>query len=442
MNHATSLLVVDDDRSIRTALGDILGAAGYNPILCKDGMEALEKVHNRDDIKLVLSDVSMEPMDGLELQSQIIKVRPELPVMMMTAYGTVDKAVSAIKSGAVDFMSKPFDVDELLGKISQNIQLGQPKGELCYADPKMAQIVTLAQRVAQSEATVLISGESGTGKEVFSRFIHENSKRAEKSFIAINCAAIPDNMLEAILFGYEKGAFTGAIKATPGKFELANGGTLLLDEISEMDLALQAKLLRVLQEKEVDRLGSNKTIDLDVRILATTNRNLREEIAAGKFREDLYYRLNVFPLQIPALKKRPLDIEPLSMLLIHKHQKINPIVKKPSAAALEKMMAYHWPGNVRELENVIQRALVLSVSEQIQPEDIYFEELESSSSQQAESQVEKPLQMDLKNHEYQIIFDTLMENKGSRKKTSEILGISPRTLRYKLSKMKALGYSM
>ncbi len=338
---------------------------------------------------------------------------------------------------------------------------------------RKASLLALADKVAKTDANVMILGPSGSGKEVMSRYIHNASPRKEGPFIAINCAAIPDNMLEATLFGYEKGAFTGAVQACPGKFEQAQGGTILLDEISEMDLNLQAKLLRVLQEREVERLGSRKSIKLDVRVLATSNRDLKQYVQAGHFREDLYYRLNVFPLTWPALCERKDDIEPLANHLIERHcKKLGLPVPSIAPNAIIKLLNYPWPGNVRELDNVVQRALILSENGHIQSEHILLEGVDwhdASSLQQAvagesmaapqikpvaEPEVFKPLVQgggqnsssqssglggELRDQEFAIILDTLAECQGRRKEMAEKLGISPRTLRYKLAKMRDAG---
>ena len=305
-------------------------------------------------------------------------------------------------------------------------------------------IKQLARKVAQSEATVLITGESGTGKEVLVRYIHQHSARESKPFVAINCAAIPDNMLEAILFGYQKGAFTGAYKSCPGKFEQAQEGILLLDEISEMSLGLQAKLLRVLQEKEVERLGDQKMIPLDVRVMATSNRDMLAEVNQGRFREDLYYRLNVLQIKIPALRDRKADILPLAEYLLAESAMANQcLVPKISVPAADKLMAYPWPGNVRELDNVMQRALILQNNGVIGRDDLVFEAILDTLSP-LPVQRDKPLpetnDSDLKMHEKNIILDVLEQAAGSRKTAAERLGISPRTLRYKLAQMREQGF--
>jgi len=306
--------------------------------------------------------------------------------------------------------------------------------------------------VAVSDATVMICGESGSGKEVFARLIHERSKRADGPFVAINCAAIPENMLEAVLFGHEKGAYTGAVNANPGKFELAQGGTLLLDEISEMDLSLQAKLLRVLQERQVERLGSSKSIDLDVRVLATTNRDLKVEVAEQRFREDLFYRLNVFPLHLPPLRERVDDVAPLARHFIEAYAPGEVITLSEKASL--KLKEHAWPGNVRELENVMQRALILRTGQDIDEQDIYFEDAPSVPVRDATAQSATMLETastgaapaalgsGLKAREQAMILDVLKATKGSRKETAERLGISPRTLRYKLARFKEQGIAV
>jgi two-component system response regulator FlrC len=317
-------------------------------------------------------------------------------------------------------------------------------------EPASAQLLDLAARVARSDSTVLISGESGTGKEVLARYIHQQSHRANQPFIAINCAAIPDNMLEATLFGHEKGSFTGAIAAQPGKFEQADGGTILLDEISEMPLGLQAKLLRVLQEREVERVGARKPISLDIRVVATTNRDLAGEVAAGRFREDLFYRLSVFPLAWRPLRERTADILPLAERLLAKHvNKMKHAAARLSPEAQACLTAYPWPGNVRELDNAIQRALILQQGGLIQPHDFCLAgalpvaALPVAAAAVRELEVEADssgaLGDDLRRREFQMIIDTLRAERGRRKEAAEKLGISPRTLRYKLAQMRDAG---
>lgn len=435
------LLIVEDDVSLQEALSDSLSAHGYKVMCVNDGAEALKALES-SQARLVISDVQMRPMDGQELLERLKSQFPSLPVLLMTAHASIEQAVKAIQAGAADYLSKPFDLNKLIACVEKTIAPESSSfGELPSNDSSMKDIVALAGRVAKSEATVLIQGESGTGKEVLSRFIHKNSNRRKQPFIAINCAAIPENMLEAMLFGYEKGAFTGAHQASPGKFEQAQGGTILLDEISEMNILLQAKLLRVLQEKEVERLGGRKTITLDVRVLATTNRNLRELVNDGKFREDLLYRINVFPLNIPPLRERKSDISALAKTMISRHYIGDQSAPKMSAGAVKQLENHHWKGNVRELENVIQRALIMTSGSLITESDLIFELGERPSPMIDESSVktDSGLNEGVRAVEDKLILDTLVNANGSRKNTAERLGISARTLRYKIAKMRDAG---
>ncbi|MEM7292957.1 MAG: sigma-54 dependent transcriptional regulator, partial [Pseudomonadota bacterium] len=402
-----TILVVDDDDALREALCETLELAEYQVVACDNGEAALTQLHLRDDINLVISDVQMAPVDGIALLRSIRQSNIELPVILMTAYGTVPKAVAALHHGAADYLAKPFEVTDLMAKVENLITLYEHRTEQFIAeDSIMKELLAMTQRVAQTDTTVMISGPSGAGKEVVARHIHLHSQRAERPFIAINCAAIPENMLEAVLFGYEKGAFTGAYKSTPGKFELAQSGTLLLDEISEMELGLQAKLLRVLQEKEVERLGGRTPIALDVRILATTNRQLRDEVATGNFREDLFYRLNVFPIRLPALNMRPRDIVLLAEHFIGKYNTAVSSVPSLDAEAQAKLLAYNWPGNVRELDNVVQRALIMANGETLTAADILFEE-PTGTFDASHSDASSRLTSNLRNHEQDMIIDAL-----------------------------------
>ena len=353
------ILVVEDDAGLREALIDTILLAGYQCIAADSGEQALLML-KENSVDLVVSDVQMGGMSGLDLLKSIKHQYPKMPVLMMTAYGTIDDAVQAMKDGAVNYMAKPFAPEVLLNMVSQYVPLKSGQTfEPVVADSRSIELLKLAKKVATTDASVMVLGPSGSGKEVLAQYIHANSTRSEQPFIAINCAAIPENMLEATLFGYEKGAFTGAIQACPGKFEQAQCGTILLDEITEMDLGLQAKILRVLQEREVERLGGRKTISLNVRVIATSNRDLKEAVQEGIFREDLYYRLNVFPLTWLPLAERSDDIVPLAKHLIERHcQKSNQPIPELDVAAGRKLANYSWPGNVRELDNVIQRAFL------------------------------------------------------------------------------------
>src|ERR1700731_1102641 len=354
-----SVLVVEDDAALREALVDTLRAADLSALSAPDAPSALELLQS-DEIALVISDVQMPGPNGYELLSSIKRLHPYLPVVLMTAYGTVAQAVAAMREGATDYIVKPFDAQALIDMARRQLAARVTPNELIAIDPESKRLVGLARKVAENDATVLISGESGTGKEVYARFIRDNSLRADEPYVAINCAAIPENMLEASLFGYEKGAFTGAMGAPAGKFEQAQHGTLLLDEISEMDLGLQAKILRVLQEREVERLGSSKTIHLDVRLIATSNRDLPQEVRAPGFRADLYYRLNVMSLRLPPLRERRGDILPLARRAIQACARGGQAALSLATDAERKLLQHDWPGNARELTNIVQRAAWLA----------------------------------------------------------------------------------
>ena len=434
------VLIVEDDQALRLALCDTLELSGCPVLAAEHGEAALSLLASEPAIGLVITDVQMAPMDGFELLRALRRRRPELPVVLMTAYGTIDKAVAAMREGATDYLVKPFDAQVLLALVERFIVPEPEPDEMVVADPRSEQLAALARRVAASDATVMLCGESGTGKEVVARYIHRHSARREGPFVAVNCAAIPENMLEAMLFGYEKGAFTGAHQSRPGKFEQAQGGTLLLDEVTEMDAALQAKLLRVLQEREVERLGGRRTIPLDVRVLATSNRDLAEAVSRGEFRQDLYYRLNVFPLVVPPLRERPRDVLPLARRFLVRYNGRAPLPEL-TAGALERLRRHDWPGNVRELENVMQRALILRNGDRITAEDIRFEALSSASGREgggAEAPSAERLEADLRQREADLILSAL-EAGGSRVEVARRLGISPRTLRYKLARLREAG---
>jgi len=442
---ALNILVVEDDLQLRDALCLTLECAGHHVMGAADGPAALHLLE-REAFNLVVSDLRMQPMDGIALLKAIRGSEPHLPVLLMTAFGDVDKAVSAMRAGACDFLLKPFEPKVLIEHVARYAaQPSQAEGVVA-ADPRTRNLLALAARVAKTEATVLLTGESGTGKEVFAQHIHSQSPRHGAPFVAINCAAIPENLLEATLFGHEKGSFTGAQAAQVGKFEQAQGGTLLLDEISEMPLALQAKLLRVLQEREVERVGGRKIIALDIRVLATSNRDMAKEVAAGRFREDLYYRLNVFPLHIPALRERPADIVPLALHFAALHG--SPAAR--FAADAEALLAAHaWPGNVRELENAVQRALILAGGDTVAAEHLQLSlqcsasaELPQATVPHAEKSVAEPVPAapsNMRDLERQHIIETLAAVNGSRKRAVELLGISERTLRYKLQQYRTAG---
>lgn len=469
---APNVLIVEDDRELREALCTTLKLAGmkyFEADCAENALIALEK-RNFD---IVVSDVNMPGMSGHELLAQVKSKVPGLPMMLITAYGQIKDAVDAMQSGADDYLVKPFEPQTLIDSVERIVGINQSmevSEEPVASSSFTKEFFKVASKVAKTESTVMISGESGTGKEVLARYIHNHSPRKNKPFVAINCAAIPENMLEAMLFGHEKGAFTGAYNSSPGKFEQANGGTILLDEVSEMDLGLQAKLLRVLQEREVERVGGKKPIKLDVRVLATTNRSLLSYVEDGKFREDLYYRLSVFPMAWKPLRERADDILPIAERLLALHSsKMRRGDMRLSSAARDLLLYYPWPGNVRELDNAVQRSLILAEGNVIGASDFILEMpnstpvsrpqtpsvFEGASAEQELIEVESEpetsaqtfdveidssaLGKDLKMREYQIIIDTLKEERGKKKQTAERLGISPRTLRYKLAQMRELG---
>ncbi len=444
----TKILVVEDDNSLCEALLDTLSTSGYEAVSASDGKRALSLIE-KEQFDLIISDIQMPNMDGTNLLKKITNSGINTPVMLMTAYASVEQAVEAMRYGAVDYLVKPFEAEVLVNMVERYIGCAKSNTtDVVAADSSSVDLFNLAQRIAENDVTVMITGESGVGKEVIAHYIHNNSGRRDGPFVAINCAAIPENMLEATLFGYEKGAYTGAYKASPGKFEQANGGTLLLDEISEMDLGLQAKLLRVLQEKEVERLGGSGVIDLDVRVIATSNRNMQECVRSNKFREDLFYRLNVFPLMIKPLRERRGDIIPLAERFVTKYSKIQKIaIPSISDEAKQKFIDHSWPGNVRELDNVVQRAIILHRDEIIVGNDVQFE-LDTKNInmepvvRQHIPHTEEKLTNDVKSHEWKVILNTLKDLAGNRKDTASKLGISERTLRYKLAKMRESGVNI
>ncbi|MEW5943385.1 MAG: sigma-54 dependent transcriptional regulator [Pseudomonadota bacterium] len=431
------ILIVEDDRDLREALCDTLALAGYEAIAVESGPAALDVLQRRR-VGLVVTDVQMQPMDGHALLREIRLNHPQVPVLLMTAYGMIDKAVEAMRAGACNYLTKPFEPDSLLAEVVRYMlpAPAEESGEMIAQDPHSTELLALAQRVAATSATVLITGESGTGKEVVARFIHNHSARAAMPFVAINCAAIPENLLESTLFGHEKGAFTGAAQAQPGKFEQAQGGTLLLDEISEMPLPLQAKLLRVLQEREVERVGGRKAIPLDIRVLATSNRDMPAEVARGAFREDLYYRLNVFPLRVPSLRERPQDIPFLARHVVNRFAGgLGRHGLSLSAAAERRLTQYPWPGNIRELENVMQRAIILAPGDVIDVDLLHLPVLPEEGSGRSDAEASGGA-LDMKSAERAHILETLAAVGGSRKLAAQRLGISERTLRHKLQQYR------
>ena len=446
------ILVVDDEGSMRLALSEALRRGGYAVDTAVDGFDALQKFR-KEAFKMVIADVKMPKMSGLEVLKEIKKVSPRTPVIMVTAYGTIQNAVEAMKEGASDYILKPFSYEDLDGAIRRVMMSGswpeqgrdrasQTRSKhriIVTQHPKMEKLLDLGKNIAASTATVLIQGESGTGKELLARHIVEHSPRRDKPFVVLNCAAVPENLLESELFGHEKGSFTGAVNQRIGKFEMANHGTILLDEISEMSLQLQAKLLRVLQEFELDRVGGKGPIPIDVRVIATTNENLREAVDKGKFREDLFYRLNVIPITIMPLRERKEDIPVLVEHFLRRNgaKKAGRREITISQEAQALLLKYDWKGNVRELENFIERAALVCESDVIEPRHFF---LDGTVKPRSESK-DVPVGSTLREMERQLILKTLEEVEGNRTHAAKILGVSIRTLRNKLNEYRADGLS-
>jgi two-component system response regulator FlrC len=436
------VLLVEDDLRLREARAETLRLADFEVMTAADGAAALEVLAGTP-VAAVVTDYQMQPMDGSELLCRLRETHPHLPVLMITAHGSIEHAVTAMLAGATDYLVKPFAAQTLIAKLTCILRRALPTDGVIALDPVTLETLDLARLVAAADTTVMLTGESGTGKEVFARYIHGRSGRAGGPFVAINCAAIPDSMLEALLFGHEKGAFTGAHEARPGKFEQAQGGTLLLDKISEMHLTLQAKLLRVLQEREVERIGARSATALDVRVLATTNQDLRALVSAGRFREDLYYRLSVFPLRLPPLRQRRGDIEALARHFISEAWRAAQPPPELTDEASSALLAYDWPGNVRELANLMQRAVILCNGQRITARDLRFEiatvaAVAPPPTEAAPPVGESRLQDSLQSVESKLIIEALQRG-GSRKRAAELLGISPRTLRYKLARLRDSG---
>lgn len=435
------ILVVDDELEMRVAVKEALLRKGYAVEMAANGKEALKKL-GEGAYGMVISDMQMPQLDGMALLKEIKKTNPRIPVLLITAYGTIQKAVEAVKEGAVDFILKPFTLDSLESTVEkafrhlEDSKSFESKGKAMIARGEvMRRLMSLAEIAAMSDATVLISGESGTGKELLARFIHGSSPRANNPFVAVNCASIPDTLLESELFGHEKGAFTGALSQRMGKFEQANTGTILLDEISEMDLKLQAKLLRIIQEKEVERLGGRLPIPLDIRIVATTNRDMKKEVKEGRFREDLFYRLNIFPLTLPPLRERgDEDILALAEYFVTKlNQKYMRRLETISKEAIDFIKKCEWRGNIREMENTIERAVLLSQGKTLEPEHLSMgQEADAAPARDGATVPSLANNMTLYDMEKGLICKTLDDVDGNRTTAAKRLGISVRTLRNKL----------
>jgi len=420
----------------------VLSSEGYYINEATDGLDAIKKLE-KEKYSLILLDLKMPGLNGLETLKNIRKSDFHVPVIMMSAYGSITEAVEAMKLGALDYLVKPFDIEELKITINRAIKQYELEVENIYYreeeekrfnfdeiignSNEIKKVIEMIKSVAPTEATVLINGESGTGKELIARAIYKNSNRYNKPFVVVNCAAFSLNLLESELFGHEKGAFTGAISRRIGRFEMANSGTIFLDEIGEIDLSTQTKLLRVLQEKEFERVGSSRSIKVDVRILSATNKDLKKEITDGTFREDLFYRLNVFNIEAPALRKRKEDIYPLVKHFINKYNKIlNKRIEDISPKAMEHLLDYHYPGNIRELENIIERSMIMAKTH-LMNED-YFAFIEK------ERIIEK--KGTLKDLEKELIIKYLLQNNSNRTKTAQDLGISRRSLQNKIKGYK------
>ncbi|MDQ2900535.1 MAG: sigma-54 dependent transcriptional regulator [Acidobacteriota bacterium] len=440
------ILIVEDEEKLRRVIELHLASEGYEVEKAASAEEALSMMDRAD---LILTDLRLPKMNGLELLALVRRQNSRAPVIVMTAYGTVETAVEAMKTGAVDFLLKPFSLDHLSAVVrkalevrnlrDENRQLREELGKRYTFDnivgrsAPMQDIFATVMRVAPTRATVLLAGESGVGKDMIARAIHFHSPRRDRPLVKINCTALPENLMESELFGYEKGAFTGANVSKPGKFEQADTGTVFLDEIGDVPASVQVKLLRVLQERELERLGSNKTKHIDVRVIAATNQDLRAALEQGTFREDLYYRLNVVPIEIPPLRERKQDIP---FLAEHFVQKLaadsGSLVEKITQPAIDKLLTYHWPGNVRELENVIERSLVMCTGPELDAADI---KLDIPRARQASGDLSLPDGMSLDQYEQELIRQALKKADGNKSQAARLLGLTRNALRYRLTQM-------
>ncbi|MFQ5560270.1 MAG: sigma-54-dependent transcriptional regulator [Nitrospinota bacterium] len=443
------ILIVDDEQEMRLALSEALTSFGFSVQTAENGLQGLQIIKN-SQISLVITDVRMPGMDGVEMLREIRRGDCDIPVIVITAYGAVENAVEAMKFGAADYILKPFSADTLEEAVATVLRKSSPRSkpsfsqsekkktvtDSVFSDGQMQRLMEIVEDISLSSSTVLIQGESGTGKEVIARLIHEKSERSGGPFVGVNCSALPKDLLESELFGHEKGAFTGALSRKIGKFEQADGGTILLDEISEMAPPLQAKLLRVLQEHEVDRVGGTRPVPIDTRVIATTNRNLNEWIKKGEFREDLFYRLNVIPLTIPALRERKGDIRLLAEHFLKKYSSLSAKkISRISNEAMEILLSMSWKGNVRELENVIERGVIFCKGEELGLRDLMLD----ASCQSKEEQSGQESGQTVWAVEKNLILSTLDQVNNNRTQASDLLGISIRTLRNKLNEYKEKG---
>jgi len=443
------ILVVDDEDQWRTTLLRVFNRSGYNVDSASDGAEALNKF-KENDYGLVIADAGMPEMSGMEFLGKVKKISPDVPVIMVTGHGTINNAVEAMQKGAFDYILKPFSSKTIetavkraglssnggakrLPAINQSCS-GNRNKKIITRDENLLNILKTAKNIASSNATVLIQGESGTGKELLASFIHQHGRENEAPYVAVNCAALPDSLAESELFGHERGSFTGAVVRKMGKFEMADGGTIILDEISEMTLPLQAKILRVLQEREIDRVGGNKTVPISARVIAISNIDLKKAVKKGKFRKDLFYRVNVVMLTIPPLRQRKGDISLLAEHFLEKHSRNNN-KKKPrlSDKAMSILIKHDWRGNIRELENTMERAVLLGEGEVIIPENLYLEESDFDEiSDDTKKNIPLKAGITVRDMEKKLIVKTLEDVNDNRTHASELLGISIRTLRNKL----------
>src|SRR5450432_2616767 len=445
-----NILIVEDEPKMRRLLEISLGEGGHHIQVAPDAETALKNLHaNQFDV--VVTDVKLPGMNGLEFLQEAKRLNASMPIVVMTAYGSVETAVEAMKLGASDYVLKPFTMAEMKLVVAKEIDVQRVRDEnrslkealgqryhfnnIVARSAPMQAVLALVERVAPTNSTVLIGGESGVGKDLVARAIHQNSRRASSPFIKINSTAIPDTLFESELFGFERGAFTGALASKPGKFELADKGTLFLDEIGDVPAAIQVKLLRVLQEREFERLGSNVTRHIDIRLVAATNQDLRAALEQGTFREDLYYRLNVVPLNIPPLRERKVDIPTLANHFVHKlAPETGCGVERITDAAMEKLVAYHWPGNVRELENVIERSLVMATGTELDSGDIKLESAPRSRPQSGDPHF-LPEGLSLDQYEQDIIREALRRADGNKSQAARLLGLTRNALRYRLTQM-------